>query len=143
VAYVTARKDTFIHSGIHTVDVKAHIPNWVPDSILEDLLTKNVFECKEDGSIVLRDEPDEPSQDGTPPHEELLNKVPMLSAEERGNLPLRIEAVKAAIRYLIAVGDPKDFRKDSAPKVPAVGRVVGFDITFAEMLEGYDAILKE
>lgn len=91
---------------------------WIPDPALPHALAAGCLECDETGLLRFGEEPDPPLKE-----DEI---VPRLDAEALNDDERRLDAVQAAIAYLVAKGDTRDFRKDNTPKLASVERAVGF-----------------
>jgi hypothetical protein len=146
MAFITARKDLYVITKMgHSFRVTAKTPKEVPDIVLDAALEAGCVECDAVGNLILRDDVQETETAAAPlePNEALLAEVPVLSAEDRQDEEKRRDAVVAAIKYLLEVGDPKDFRKDNTPKAASLARVLGFDVTVSELLQAFTIVQKE
>jgi hypothetical protein len=143
MAYVTARKDTFCAgASMHAFTVHAHQITWIPDDALNMALSHGCIETDEHGKLLFnRDltETDAPENPDAPS----VSSIPTLTVEERADDEKRISAIVAGIRYLVAVGDPKDFRKDNFPKAMSLERVLGFNVTIADLTTAFEIFQKE
>lgn len=113
----------------HIIPVKALVPTFVPQPVLADAQRAGCVTCDEHGKIVL--------EDGlqAAPLFDAGDDIPFLAPEDRDDPAKRARVIKLAVLKCFKKNDRENFGTNGVPKVGVVSRMIGFQVTAAEVSE--------
>lgn len=117
----------------HVVDVKAMVPTFVPPTLIPEAQAQGCVTCDEHGKIVL--------EGGLAVASTIdADEIPFLPPEERDDPAKRERVIRLAVIKCFKKNDRADFGTSGIPKAQVVTRMVGFQVTGAEVAEVTEAL---
>lgn len=138
MAYVKSAKTVhFATPNGYALLIEPKVVTWIPDLALPFALKQGAIECDESGKVKFgEDDADDPNAPQVP-------DAPKVAENDAEDPAKRKDAIKAGIRYLCAVGNPKDFNANNLPKAKAIEKVLGFKVDGTELSEAFGEVQDE
>ena len=118
----------------HIVNVPALVPTFVPPAALAEAKAAGCVTCDEHGKIVL-----EEGLGGAPLFDE-PDDIPFLPPEDRDDPAKRKRVVTLAVLKCFKRNNRDDFGNNGVPKANVVTRMIGFQVSGAEVADATEAI---
>jgi len=113
----------------HIFTVEAMKPMWCPAIAVPDAKAAGCVECDEHGKIVLED-----GLQTIDLHED-KDEIPFLPPEERDIPEKRKRVIHLAVVKCFKRNNRDDFASNGVPKANVITRMIGFQVTAAEVAE--------
>jgi hypothetical protein len=113
----------------HMIPVEAMRPTFVPQAVLADAQRAGCVTCDEHGKIVLED-----GLQSAALHED-KDEIPFLPPEDREDPAKRKRVIKLAVLKCFKKNQREDFGTNGVPKAGVVSRMIGFQVTGAEIAD--------
>lgn len=118
----------------HIANIPARTATEIPAALLEEAMAKGCVVCDKNGHIVADDEAAELAAALA------SDEIPFLPPEERDDPAKRSRVIKLAVTKLYARNDRADFGSNNLPKANVVARMIGFQVSAAEVSEAVERL---